>query len=121
MKTGSLINNLLAQNSNKPEVGMGATLLSWTDRDPATVIAWDDKKLVVTVQHDDYQRIDKNGFSESQAYEYTQNDTNPTETFKWTKKGWVRIVFNKETNRWNQRPSGGLYVGRRERFYDFSF
>lgn len=121
MNSGSLINNLLASNSAMPEVGMGATLLSYTDRSPATVVAWDAKKMVVIVQEDNYTRIDSNGMSESQEYEYTPNPNAPLEFFKWTKKGWVRMMYNKETNRWNMRPSGGLCVGHRERYYDFSF
>ena len=121
MKSGSLVNNLLASMSNAPQIGMGATLLSYTDRNPATVVGWDMVKAIVTVQEDDYKRIDKNGLSESQEYEYTQNTSNYKVSFKWTKKGWVRVVFNPETNRWKQSPCGGLYIGEREKYHDFSF
>lgn len=40
MKYGSLINLLsdAGKQTIKPEVGMGITILSWTDRDAATII-----------------------------------------------------------------------------------
>lgn len=120
-ETGSLINHFMGGSNVSPQIGMGATLLSWTDRDPATVIAYDMVKQIVTVQEDSYKRIDSNGMSEAQEYEYTPNPKGSIHNFRWGKKGWERVTYNPETNRWKKSHSGGLHTGTRERFYDFSF
>ena len=46
-----------------PEVGMGATVLHWTDRSPATVVEVFKigKAVAFTVQEDRATRIDQNG------------------------------------------------------------
>lgn len=121
-QTGSLINHVLSQESCVPQIGMGATILSWTDRHPATVIGWDEKKMIVTIQADKYTRVDQNGMSDCQDYEFTADPTGPIYHYRWRdKKGWIEIFRNKETGRWVQSTRGGLTVGRRERYYDFSF
>ena len=124
MKYGSLINLLMSGESGRsiePTIGDGATLILWTDRNPATVVSWDAQKGIVGVQEDDYTRTDKNGMSDSQSYEYSQNTANPISYFKMTKKGWKACFKNPQTNRWNTRDCGGLWIGRREKYYDFSF
>lgn len=119
-ETGSLMNHLFSREVGvEPAIGMGATLLHWTDRDPATVVAWDGKLL--TVQEDSYKRVDKNGMSESQEYEYTPNPQGSLSHFKRDKNGgWFQVIKNPETGRFNKR-GGGLRLGERERYYDFSF
>ena len=97
-----MINEILAKCSKHPQIGMGATILSYSDRNPATVIGYDMVKNIVTVRLDDYKRIDNNDCSESQEYEYYQNDKNPTYSFRWSDKGWTEVVFNYNTNRWNK-------------------
>jgi len=106
-ETGSLVNHLLAQGRMAPEIGMGATICAWSDRSPATIIKI--TKSQVHVQCDDYKRIDKNGMSEIQEYEYKTNPDNSVIVFRMTKNGL--------------RSKSGYYlsVGRRERYYDFSF
>jgi len=120
-QTGSLINHVLSTESCIPEVGMGATLLGWTDRSPATVIAWNPNKKEVTVQEDNYTRQDMNGMSECQDYSYTTNIKGQVKIFRWTDKGWRQIMLNSETHRWVYVDGEGLYIGQRERYYDFSF
>lgn len=100
-ETGSLVNHFMSQGST-PEVkiGMGATLLFWTDREAATVVSYDEKRMIVGVQEDDAKRIDNNGMSESQVYEFTPNPDAYVQHFKFGPKGWV---------------------GVRSKFHDFSF
>lgn len=67
-ETGSLVNHLysrMTKGQPQPEVGMGATLLHWSDRSPATIIKvfTIGKLLAIEVQDDKYKRIDKNGMS----------------------------------------------------------
>lgn len=105
---GSLVNHLLATETPvKPEVGMGATILSYSDRYPATIIKVTPK--TVTVQADQWERTDDNGMSEEQDYIYTRDPKAQTEVYRQTKKGW------------RDRSGRYLSIGRRERYYDFSF
>lgn len=121
-QTGSLINHLMSYPSNvEPELGMGATLLSWTDRTPATVIGWNPADGRLMVQEDKYTRVDKNGMSESQTYEYARDTTATIHYFKLTGKGWRKTRFNEETNRWKLVDGAGICIGVRERYYDYSF
>ena len=113
-ETGSLINHVLSGSGGapaKPEVGTAATILHWTDREPATVVRVSPTGKTLWVQADKYTRVDQNGMSESQDYEYARNHTAPLQEFRLTpKRGW--------------RGKGGspaLVLGRQERYHDFSF
>ena len=68
---------LLRQVIGQPEpvVGMGATILLWTDRHAATIteVFVLGKYTYVKVRQDTSKRIDKNGMSEDQDYEFTPN------------------------------------------------
>lgn len=66
--TNILMNNIAP---TCPEVGMGCTILSWSDRNPATIVAVSKSGKSFEFTHDHYRRTDKNGFSEVQEYEYT--------------------------------------------------
>jgi len=80
---------------------MGATLLSWTDRNAATVIAWNGKLL--TVQQD-YANLD-----------------GAIHHFRLTPKGWMKVWYNHDTQRWNTVGKGGVLVGQRETYFDPHF
>jgi hypothetical protein len=125
MNTGSLINHLYSistKNEPEPFVGMPATLLSWTDRDPCTVIEVNMKGRYIVVQEDDYRRTDSNGLSDSQSYEYTINPNGSTRIFRKNKRGeWVLHYVNSETKRLVQSRGCNLLLGRREKYHDFSF
>lgn len=122
-ETGSLVNHILTSGFGpEPYVGMPATICYWTDRSPATVVEVNMKKRYIVVQDDDYKRVDSNGMSESQVYEYTQNPENHKRIYRKNKKGvWVAQILNPETGRLNNASSGNLYLGKREKFHDFSF
>lgn len=59
--TGSLTNYLLSGTNGqpKPVVGMGATILSWTDRHPATIVEVSKDYKVIAIQRDNFARIDE--------------------------------------------------------------
>lgn len=128
-QTGSMTNHLYSRMTNgqpKPEVGMGATVLSWSDREGATVVeAYEIKGgYEVVVQEDDFKRIDKNGMSECQDYEYTANPNARKLRFRFDDKhrGW-REVYVKENGRVCLVKGGGhgLRIGERDKYHDFSF
>jgi hypothetical protein len=120
-ETNSLVNHLLSRTASlKPEVGMGCTILHWTDRSPATVVSIDDKFLVI--QSDGYVRTDSNGMSESQTYEYSPDPNGGKYTFKMWKGQWKEVQQNPETGRWTLVKGGTkILIGRREKYEDFTF
>lgn len=125
-QTNSLVNNIygrMTKGAPDPKVGMGATILLWTDRNAATVIFVDEKMRIVTVQADKATRIDKNGMSEMQEYEYEQDLDGSLYTFRRNKVGgWDQVRLNEKTGRWNKVHGGvGLILGVRRHYYDFSF
>ena len=108
-ETGSLVNHLMSIGSPIPEVGMAATILSWSDRDAGTVIEVSKSGKTVKVQADKATRIDKNGVSEDQEYEYERDPKGIVETFRLTKRGW------------NSKSGRRVAFGYRRKFYDYCF
>ena len=109
------INNLQGEAKQaEPKVGMGATELMWTDRRPCTIIEVRSATCIV-VQADHAQRIDANGMSDMQNYEYTLNPNAPTTVVTRRKNGaWVC--------KGQPMRSGRRYaIGHREKYHDFSF
>lgn len=109
--TGSLVNHLMSRSTTiVPEVGMGATLLGWTDRHAATVVRVSASKKTFWLQQDRAIRTDKNGMSECQEYTFERQPNAQARKVVMTKKGW--------------REAGGGYMvalGVREEYHDFSF
>lgn len=109
---GSL-NNFMAANAVKgqptPVVGMGVTLLSWTDRYPGTIVEVSKSGKSITIQEDFADRIDSNGMSECQDYTYRPNPDAPKVVYRLNKRG-----------QWAHKGQK-LRIGERERYYDFSF
>ena len=125
--TGSMMNHLysrMVKGQPEPKVGDGATLLSWTDRDPATVVAVEVTKKgewVVTVQEDNAKRTDNRGFSESQDYEYTPNPNGHKSMFRLEESGWREVRRNAKGRLVLTKSGAGIRVGEREKYHDFSF
>ena len=123
-QTGSVMNHLYSRmtvGEPLPFVGMGVTMLSWTDRHAGTIVEVNTKKNYIVVTDDDCKRIDSNGMSECQAYEYTTNPDGYKRYFRKDKKGeWRSMRFN-ENNRLVYSRGMGLRIGKREKYHDFSF
>lgn len=115
MNTGSLINNLMGNpTTTAPEVGMGATVLLWSDRHAATVVEVITAKKIV-IQQDKATRTDDLGMSDSQDYTYERDETAPKETYTLRKNGsWVRAGSP-------MKDGTRLRLGVRDEHYDFSF
>lgn len=126
-QTGSLTNHVYSRmtiGQPDPTVGMGATILAWTDRHPATIVEASKVRgrWLIVVQEDHAKRVDNNGLSESQTYEYSENLAGAKTTFMQMPGGGWSIVFkNPETKRWNKIDGNGLRIGEREKYRDFSF
>lgn len=111
-ETVSLVNYLSSGTEGQPEphVGMGVTILGWTDRHAGTIYAvrgkaGSSRALEIDVGRDDARRLDKNGLSECQDYAFTRNPDARRTTYRRDSKG-----------RW--REMGIKYVGER-RVYGF--
>ena len=129
-ETGSVFNHIYSRSvigEPAPYLGQGATILGWTDRYPCTVIEIaykrDGSLDYIVVQDDDAKRIDKNGMSEDQTYEYTRNQDGATRYYRKDKRGICRAcVRNGQTGRLVfAGHSQGLSLGQRDKYYDFSF
>lgn len=127
-QTGSVVNHLysrMVKNAPLPKIGEGATILGWTDRHAGTVIEVfsKGKSVYVKVQSDIAKRIDSNGMSENQDYEYTPNPQGIVYVFKRKSDGrWAEVSWNEQTKRFNEYDGGkGLRVGVRDKYYDYSF
>ena len=110
MKFGSMTN--LIMNSIKPDhpqVGMGCTVLSWTDRNPATIMKVSASGKTFEFTYDEYRRTDDNGFSDHQTYEYKPRPDGVRYTARLTKSG--RYKCKGQT----------VVVGEREKYHDFNF
>jgi hypothetical protein len=122
-QTGSLTNHVLSRaviGQPEPTLGMGATVLSWTDRHAATIVHVGSKLIVV--QEDNFTRVDNNGLSESQTYTYERNPNGAKYTFRRGKDGrWTEVRWNAETKRFRKVDGRGLRIGEREQYHDFSF
>ena len=106
-ETGNLENHMMSRVTPiKPEIGMGATMLAWTDRYAGTIVKI--TPCQIHVQEDNATRTDSNGMSESQDYHYEANPLGKIYIFRKTKKGY--------------RSNGlGLLIGTRDKYYDYSF
>lgn len=109
-ETGSLINHMVSgMRMTEPQVGMGASILYWTDRCAATIIKV--TPCTVHVQRDNSVRTDKLGMTDSgQEYAFTPDPSAPVQIFRKTKRGW------KETG-----GSARLAIGKRDEYRDPSF
>lgn len=113
--TNSLINHCMSTaKSETPAVGMGATILMWSDRRAGTIIACSDSEF--TVQADNVRRADKNGISENQEYEYSPNPNGIRYVFKKVSKGCAKGQWRENGSEAGQ----GVLIGHRDHYHDFS-
>ena len=127
-ETGSLMNNLLSRaviGQPAAKVGMGATLLGWTDRYPATITQVYANKVgeivEIAIQEDLAKRVDNNGMSECQDYEFEADPNGTCYRFKKDRKGMWREIRMGDKGRMVFTGGRGLRIGEREKYSDFSF
>jgi hypothetical protein len=114
MEHGSFHNGLFANAKQpKPEVGMGATVLGWSDRHAGTVIEVSKSGKRIKVRLDKATRIDKNGMSESQEYTYEPDPDGTEYTFSLRQDGKWRLV--------GEAKGKTVALGYRRHYHDFSF
>ena len=116
MPTGNLVNLIYERSANPaPIVGDGATILSWSDRHAGTIIEVANGGKTITVQEDLVTRMDSNGLSDAQSYDYERNPNGSTTIFTLRKNGrWV-------TQGESMRGGRGVSLGVRDHYFDYSF
>jgi hypothetical protein len=117
MWTGSFFNHLYGDRTkgHAPEIGMGATILGWTDRSACTIIEVSKSGKLIRVQKDIATRTDGLGMTDAQQYTYEADPNGYTRTFTLRKNGaWVGK---------GETMKGGTkcLVGARMEYYDYSF
>lgn len=128
-QTNSLINHLYGRSvigQPEPIVGMGCTLLGWTDRNAGTIIevskTANGKSVLLKVQEDRAVLISGDLMSEGQEYEYTPNPKARVYLFRQSGDGmWHEVVVNEDTGRLNKTSGKGLIIGERDSYRDPSF
>lgn len=121
---GALINHLMGGPiKTVPEVGMAATILMHTERQPTTVVEVKVFKSgsrkgmprEIAVALDNWKVVSGSERDGSAEYEYTSNPGNPKRSFVLSLKGCSQGC-------WVEKHSGGLgwklALGRRERYYN---
>lgn len=95
----------------RPEVGMGATEHLWSDRHAYTIIEVSPSLKTIKLQADNSRRIDTNGMSEVQEYEFTPNPKGPT-----------RVACLRADGRYHIGGVKGnpVSIGYRDAYYDFT-
>lgn len=113
MRAGSLHNLLADQSRDATEVavGVGGTVVGWTDRHAVTVVDVSKSGHRVTVQYDTAVRTDTNGMSDAQEYRYERNTDGRVETFTRRRDGSYRV----------KGGTARLLVGVRSHYHDYSF
>lgn len=116
-ETGSLMNHLMSGSEGPaPEVGMGATVLHWTDRSACTVEYVSPDKRELWVRYDTAIRTDSHGMSDSQSYRYEPNPQGILRAFFLTAEGW-----REGRTRRGRGKGGALLLGVRQHYHDYSF
>lgn len=114
-QTGSLMNHIDSKTRDTmPAVGMGATILMWSDRHACTIVSVEKNGKRIGVQRDHAKRTDGNGMSDCQSYEFTPNSEAHVEFFTLRKNG----NYVREGDSIKGSP---LKIGARSEYYDFSF
>ena len=120
------------------KVGTGATINMWSDRHPATVVEIIELKngrTYIKIQEDNAERIDNNGYSESQEYIYSPNlngriyfaevikvFAEDMKGFDVKTEGFILIPaeYNYKTKRFNKGYQN-ISIGHRSKYWDPSF
>lgn len=118
----------MIKNISKPEVGMGVTEISYSDRYPFEVIEiLNDKRI--KVREMEAERTDTNGMSDCQEYNYKPNPDGEVKTLVLRNGKWrdlVKDYFNDENGKLIERETRRLgcscwRIGKAEKYRDFSF
>lgn len=129
-QTNSLVNHLQARGvigQPKATVGMGVTLLGWTDRDAGTITKVTEiggsKRVAcyIEVIQDKATMVSGSAATECQEYGYAAGDGQPY-TFRQLHDGtWEEVRLNALTGKYAKTNGKSLRIGERDKYRDPSF
>lgn len=112
--TGSLVNSIYeGVKPVKPEIGMGATFVMWSDRHAYTIVGVSPSGKTIKLQRDNAIRTDKNGMGDAQEYRYEPDTKAYIETATLRKDGKYRMS--------GYTTGGTVLINVRDEYYDYSF
>lgn len=131
-ETASVINNLYSRGvigEPAPKVGMGVTLLGWTDRYPGTIVSvvelvskrW---SYEIEIRDDDYKVVSGSTMDGSAVYEFSPNPNGSKSVYRKNRGTgfWSLMRKNPDSGKMVMAKSGkGLRIGERDAYYDPSF
>lgn len=129
-QTNSLVNHLysrMTEGAPAPVVGMGATILLWTDRTSATVtkvteLASKMWAYEIEVVEDITTVVSGSTHDGSAVFAIAPNADGYPNLYRMNRKtnAWVLGYINNETGKFN-KTTGGLILGKRDHYVDPSF
>ena len=129
-ETNCLVNHLysrMTKGAPTPVVGMGATILGWTDRHAATITSVNELKskkwmYEIEVQRDSKKVISGSIHDGSADFFYTPNIEGSKDIYRMDRNTgkWINGYINPETKRFI-KLGGSLIIGFRESYIDPSF
>ena len=117
MTIGSVVNHVMGNATQPtPEVGMGATVLCYTDRRAGTIVqaAYSGD---FTVREDRAIRTDDNGMSEAQTYRYEPDPNGRLYHFRVVRRGKAAGQYRED----GRKDGNRVLIGHRDAYHDFSF
>lgn len=113
MSAGSLVNNVLENTNNNvvPEVGMGITVCMFSDRYAGTITKVSPSKKTFSFTRDKVVRVDKNGMSDCQVYNY-ESDPNGYE---------MKARIRKNGKYKTEHTDCSIILNYRDSYHDYSF
>ena len=118
-ETSSLVNHIMSSNGTRPEVGKGATILRWTDRQAYEVINVSKDGKEVVLQRYSPRRADDRGMTDAQEYIYdTLIESYLTLRFRYGR--WYAKYGGDD----GEKPVYDrihVIFGEKMEYYDFSF
>lgn len=111
--TGSVSNWLMSGTKGQPapEVGMGITLLMWTDRKAGTITRVSSSGKTFWFRADKAIRTDNNGMSEDQHYRYEPDP----------EAGESVARLGHKSGAWKSKGGAQVRLGDRDAYHDYSF
>lgn len=130
-ETGSVINHLHSRGvigEPTPVVGMGVTILGWTDRHAGTIHKVEEVtskryRYVIEISQDHARVVSGSCQDGSAVYEYTPQPEAHRSIYRKNRQTglWEGAYRDVETGRLKKSGGNGLRIGERDEYYDPSF
>ena len=129
---GSVINHLYSRmviGEPKPEVGMGATILSWSDRDAGTIVSvveiGGSKRWLyeIEIRLDHARVVSGSGHDGSAVYEFSPEPHGGVYVFRKERESgkWIEMRRDPLSGKLRVSKGHGLRIGARDKYRDPSF